>query len=173
MILLRYLLYILAYKYKGNLKKGIVKAMYINVNLGIDTLKNNNLSIQELTILAIIYSFERNEKPCNIKRDKMAQYLNTSQATIERYYKQLKQDKWLFISKKTKKLTAKAIIFCQAFMSYGKSKKKRKKEIKSEWFDDWYKENGSMKKSAKVYKSDLTSEEENNLKELTKDLFSE
>ena len=137
--------------------------MHLSINIGLDTLKNNDLNLHEVMILAIIYSYERNEKPCLLKRDKMAQYLNIGQATLERYYKHLKDAKWLFINRKCKKLTNKAIAFCQSFMAYKVSSKKKKKQF---GLPKWYEQYQESLKQEKNKPSELVEMSDKELAEL-------
>lgn len=108
--------------------------MHLSINLGVDTLKNSDLDLNELIILAIIYSYERNEKPCILKRDTIAKYLNVSEWAIQRLYASLKEKNYIFITRKTKKLTQKAITFCQRYFAYKLTKRQKKEQRAPKWY---------------------------------------
>ena len=116
----------------------------LSINIGKDTLHECELTISEYMLLGFIYSFTRNEKECNMSRKTLACYLDVSEATIERLYKQLKEKKYIYIELNNKKLTKKAIEFCKGHFEYKATKKRdakhqpgrpKKKEVK---IPSWY-----------------------------------
>lgn len=110
--------------------------MYFNANLGVSTLKDNNLNIYELIVLSIIWNCERGNKACFYKRDTLASQFNCSVSTIERTYKSLKDKGFIFISGKTKKLTQKGLNFCMGIMYTKMSSRQKKKVRHPKWLKE-------------------------------------
>lgn len=111
--------------------------MHLSINLGVDTLKNSDLELNELIILAIIYSYERNEKPCNLKRSNIAKYMNVSEWAIQRLYTSLKKKNYIFITRQTKKLTQKGITLCQKYFAYKLTKRQKKEQRMPAWYANY------------------------------------
>lgn len=140
--------------------------MHLHVNLGIDTLQETDLNLEELLIIAIIFSYEKNDKPCLLKREKMAQYLGVSVAKLERLYKDLKDKKYLFITQKTKKLTQKSITLCLKYFTYNVSKKNKKKLREPKWYKE-YQEQLKQQQAISEHKEMSSSE----IMEIAKNVF--
>ena len=148
--------------------------MFFNANLGVSTLKDNDLSIDELLLLSLMWNFERDNKPCYQGREKTARQFNCSVAKIERLYKSLKDKKYIFVSGKTKKLTQKAITFCMGVMHYNMSERQKKKVRHPSWLKkELGKEQVSKDKEAfKAFKIEKSEEErKEQIKEQIKDVF--
>ena len=140
--------------------------MHLSINLGVDTLKSNDLDLYELNILAIIYSYERNEKPCLLRRDKMAEYLGLSVSSVQRYYASLKEKKYIFITRQTKKLTQKGLTFCQSYFAYRLTKRQKKEQRAPRWYAKYQAqlENEKQEQSKPEYSQEQ-------LKQLASDIF--
>lgn len=140
--------------------------MHLSINLGVDTLKSNDLDLYELNILAIIYSYERNEKPCLLRREKMAEYLGLSVSSVQRYYASLKEKKYIFITRQTKKLTQKGLTFCQCYFAYKLTKRQKKEQRAPRWYAKYQAqlENEKQEQSKPEYSQEQ-------LKQLASDIF--
>lgn len=144
--------------------------MHLSINLGVDTLKKSDLDVNELLILAIIYSYERNAKPCNLKRETLAKYLNVSEWAIQRLYTSLKAKNYIFITCQTKKLTQKAITFCQSYFAYKLTKRQKKEQREPSWYARYQEQIQAQREQEKVvseHKEMSTSE----MMELAKNVF--
>ena len=108
------------------------------VNLGITTLKDNDLTLNESTILLILWSFENKGKTCILSRNKIAEYLNESKSTIARAIKSLKAKGFIYCIEKSKSLSSKGLGYCKEVFIYPKQKKNNEsKAIVPEWYDKY------------------------------------
>lgn len=144
--------------------------MHLHVNLGIDTLQETSLNLEELLIIAIIFSYEKNNKPCLLKREKMAQYIGVSVAKIERLYKDLKDKKYLFITQKTKKLTQKAITLCLKYFTYNVSSKNKKKLREPSWYARYQEQLQAQREQEKAI-SEQSKMSSSDMQEIARNIF--
>lgn len=146
--------------------------MFFNANLGVSTLKDYNLSIDELVVLSIVWNCERDNKACYYKRDTIAKHLNCSEAKVERLYKSLKDKNMIFISGKIKKLTQKGITFCMGVMYYKMSERQKKKVRHPKWLKEML-DNEQAKKDRDAKRAFTVAKSEEELAKQVKDVFGE
>ena len=144
--------------------------MHLSINLGVDTLKKSDLDVNELLILAIIYSYERNAKPCNLKRETLAKYLNVSEWAIQRLYTSLKAKNYIFITRQTKKLTQKAITFCQSYFAYKLTKRQKKEQREPSWYARYQEQIQAQREQEKAI-SEQSKTSLSDMQEIARDLF--
>lgn len=106
-------------------------------NLNIDTLKKNNLTLNEHFVLLIIWSFENKQKDCFISIDKMALFLNVSTRTIDNIIKSLKRKGFIFTNKNEKHLSTLGTFYCKSIFCFRSYKPKKREIIKPSWYDDY------------------------------------